>query len=158
TGFGDPLKFLTFCRERRLGGIQLPIGVRDAEYVKKLRSMLDESGMYLEGSVRPPRDKTDAERFGAELATASAAGVTVVRTVMLGGRRYETFRRAEEYRAFKDRALRSLEIAEPIVARLKVRLAVENHKDYRTQELAELMRHLGSEYIGVCVDTGNNLA
>jgi sugar phosphate isomerase/epimerase len=158
TGFGDPLKFLAFCRERRLGGVQLPIGVRDAEYVKKLRSMLDESGMYLEGSIRPPRDKTDAERFDVELATASAAGATVVRTVMLGGRRYETFRKAEDYHAFKERARQSLEIAEPIVARRKVRLAVENHKDFRTRELTEVMRHLGSEYIGVCVDTGNNLA
>jgi sugar phosphate isomerase/epimerase len=77
---------------------------------------------------------------------------------MLSGRRYETFKKAEEYRAFKERSRRSLEMAEPIVARLKMRLAIENHKDYRADELVEVMRHLSSEYVGVCVDTGNNLA
>ena len=158
TGFTDPLRFLTFCRERGLAGVQLPVGVRDAGYVKRLRAQLDESGMYLEGDIRTPRDRSDQQRFEAELASASAAGATVVRTAMLGGRRYETFKTADDYRAFKRRALRSLELAEPIASRRKMRLAIENHKDYRATELAELMRHLSSEYVGVCVDTGNNIA
>src|SRR5262249_10103343 len=63
-----------------------------------------------------------------------------------------------EYREFKERSWRSLQLAEPIVARHKMRLAVENHKDYRTGELVEVMRRLGSEHVGVCVDTGNNIA
>jgi sugar phosphate isomerase/epimerase len=35
---------------------------------------------------------------------------------------------------------------------------VENHKDYRSDEFAELLRRIGSPYVGACVDTGNNLA
>ncbi len=77
---------------------------------------------------------------------------------MLGGRRYETFKTAEQYRAFKEQALRSLHLAEPVVSRHKVRLAVENHKDFRAAELADVMRGLSSEHVGVCVDTGNNIA
>jgi sugar phosphate isomerase/epimerase len=156
--FSDPLRFLEFCHDRGAGGVQLPLGIRDGAYVKKLRSRAEKLGTYLEGSVRPPRDKADAERFEAEVRTAKEAGAAVLRTVMQGGRRYETFKKAEEYRAFKDRAAKSLQLAEPIVARHKVKLAVENHKDYRTDELAELMRRLRSESVGVCIDTGNNLA
>jgi sugar phosphate isomerase/epimerase len=158
SGFADPLKFLAFCHERGAAGVQLPIGVRDTEYQKKLRSRLDEYGMYLEGSVRMVKDKADAERFEVELCCAKECGATVVRTVMLGGRRYETFKKVQEYQAFKEHAWRSLQLAEPIVARHKMRLAVENHKDYRTDELVDVMRRLSSEHVGVCVDTGNNIA
>ena len=158
SGFTDPLNFLAFCHERGAAGLQLPIGVRDGEYRKTLRAKIDEFGMYLEGSIRMPKDKADAERFEEEMRTAKEVGATVVRTVMLGGRRYETFKKAEEFSAFKERSWRSLQLAEPIVARLKMRLAVENHKDYRTAELVDVMRRLGSEYVGVTVDTGNNIA
>ena len=47
--------------------------------------------MYLEGIVALPRDEADLDRFEAEIRTAKRAGATVVRTVMLSGRRYETF-------------------------------------------------------------------
>jgi 3-oxoisoapionate decarboxylase len=158
SGFTDPLNFLAFCHERGAAGVQLPIGLRDSEYRKKLRAKLDEFGMYLEGSIRMPRDKADAERFEEEMRTAKEAGATVVRTVMLGGRRYEVFKKAEDFPAFKERSWQSLQLAEPIVGRLKMRLAVENHKDYRAAELVDVMRRLSSEHVGVTVDTGNNIA
>jgi sugar phosphate isomerase/epimerase len=157
-GFTDPLKFLDFCHERGAAGVQLPIGIRDGGSLGKIRETLNDYGMYLEGSIRPPKDKADAERFEEEMRCAKESGATVVRTVMLGGRRYEVFKKAEEYPAFKERAWNSLQLAEPIVAKLKMRLAVENHKDYRTAELVDVMRRLGSEYVGVTVDTGNNIA
>jgi sugar phosphate isomerase/epimerase len=138
--------------------VQLPIGVRDGAYTKAVRRWLDEHHMYLEGSLRMPRDKGEVERFEAEVRTAGAAGATVVRTVMLAGRRYEVFKDAAEYRSFKERSRQSLRLAEPVVARHKVRLAVENHKDFRTAELLELIRQLGSTWVGVCVDLGNNVA
>ena len=49
-------------------------------------------------------------------------------------------------------------LAAPVVARHGILLAVENHKDYRSDELVALMRTLESPHVGVCVDTGNNLA
>jgi sugar phosphate isomerase/epimerase len=157
-GFADPLKFLAFCRERGAAGAQVPIGVRDSAYTKALRRQLDEHHLYLEGSLRMPRDKADVERFEAEVRTATQAGAAVVRTVMLSGRRYEVFKEAKEYRAFKEQSRQSLRLAEPVVARHKVRLAVENHKDFRAAELVELLRQVGSEWVGACVDLGNNVA
>ncbi|HEY8504244.1 MAG TPA: TIM barrel protein, partial [Gemmataceae bacterium] len=157
-GFTDPLKFLEFCHERGAGGVQVPIGARDAEYAKSLRQRVEELGMYLEGSLRTPRDESDVGRFEGEVRTARGAGASVVRTVMLSGRRYETFKSSDEFRAFHKSSLSSLQLAEPVLARHKMKLAVENHKDYRTDQLADLMRRMDSEFIGVCVDTGNNIA
>ena len=157
-GSGDPLSFARFCRERGAAGVQTSIGARDGEYIKRLRSYIDQTEMFLEGSVRLPRDDGDVHRFAAEVRTARSAGATVLRTVMLSGRRYETFRTAEEFREFRQRSWQSLQLAEPVLKEFGGRLAVENHKDYRTDELSELMRRLSSEYIGVCVDTGNNIA
>src|SRR5437016_1407672 len=60
--FADPLHFVAFCHERGADGVQLPLGVRDARYLGALRARLDRLGMYLEGSVRPPRGKSDLDR------------------------------------------------------------------------------------------------
>jgi sugar phosphate isomerase/epimerase len=157
-GFADPARFAAFCRERGAAGVQLPIGTRTAEAATALRDRLGELGLYLEGSIAPPKDEADADRFEAEVRAAKDAGADVLRTVMLGGRRYEVFKTAAEYRAFKDRAWKSLQLAAPVVARHKVRLAVENHKDYRADELADVMKRLKSAFVGVTVDTGNNIA
>jgi sugar phosphate isomerase/epimerase len=157
-GFNDPVKFLEFCAARGAGGAQLPIGVRDDEYVKRLRRRAEELSAFVESSIRTPRDETDVERFQAEVRSAVSAGVTMFRTVMLGGRRYETFKTTEEYAEFQRRSLASIRLAEPVMGRHKVKLAVENHKDYRTDELLDVMKRVSSEHVGVCLDTGNNIA
>jgi 3-oxoisoapionate decarboxylase len=157
-GFSDPLHFLEHCRQLGAAGVQLPLGNRDAAYTSELRKKLDSSGMYLEGSIALPRDTADVDRFSAEVRTAKEAGATVLRTVMLGGRRYETFASAEAFRAWGEKAVESLVQAERIIARQQLRLAVENHKDWRTEELTAILKRIDSQHIGVCVDTGNSIA
>ena len=49
-------------------------------------------------------------------------------------------------------------MVEPILQRHALKLAIENHKDLTVEELSQLMRRISSEWIGVNVDTGNNLA
>jgi sugar phosphate isomerase/epimerase len=74
------------------------------------------------------------------------------------GRRYEVFNTAEQFKEFAEKGRQSLELARPIVEKQQIRLAVENHKDLRTVELVELIQSMKSAQIGVCVDTGNNIA
>lgn len=157
-GFSDPLKFVEFCHARGAGSAQLPLGAREAAYCHRLRQRCEELGMGLEGSIRMPRGETDVPRFEAEVLAAVQSGAGVLRTVMLGGRRYEVFTRLEQYREFEQKSRRSLELARPVLERHRARLAVENHKDYRAGDLAGLLRQLNCEFIGACVDTGNNLA
>jgi sugar phosphate isomerase/epimerase len=157
-GFHDPLVFLEHCHRLGAGGIQLPLGVRDKSYAARLRARLDDHAMYLEGSVGLPRDRADVDRFATEVRTAREAGATVVRTFMLSGRRYETFATNAAFRDWADRAFQSLALAEPVVARSDVRLAVENHKDWRVGEMLAILKRIDSRHVGVCVDTGNSIA
>ncbi|MBX6313026.1 MAG: sugar phosphate isomerase/epimerase [Isosphaeraceae bacterium] len=157
-GIAHPLGFLDYCRSLGAGGVQVEIGVRDTAYATRLREATERAGMYLEGSIRLPRDHTDLDRFAAEVRTASAAGASVLRTVLLSGRRYETFNSAAAFREFAERSWRSLTLAEPIVARHDLKLAVENHKDWRADELVAILKRLDSQHVGTCVDTGNSIA
>lgn len=114
--------------------------------------------MYLEGIIALPRDEADVDRFEAEARTARGAGATIVRTVMLSGRRYETFSTADGFRRFAASSARSLQLAAPVVARNGIFLAVENHKDWRADELLAILKRDGNDHVGVCLDTGNSIA
>jgi sugar phosphate isomerase/epimerase len=157
-GLADPLTFLEHCQQRGAGGVQMALGVRDKEYVSRLRDKLEATGTYLEGILRLPEDKGDVDRFAAELRTLKEAGATLARTVLLSGRRYETFATAEDFRKWAERSFQSLVLAEPVAARSDFFLAVENHKDFRTEEQIAVLKRLDSRHVGVCFDFGNNFA
>jgi sugar phosphate isomerase/epimerase len=156
--FDDPLSFLEHCRALGAGGVQTRLGVRDETYAVKLRDHLKKHGLYLEGSLALPRDTDDVKRFTAEVQTARRCGAATCRTVLMNGRRYEVFKRAADYRKFVEQAKRALALARPVVEKHELRLAVENHKDLRAPELVEVIRKLDSPFVGVCIDTGNNIA
>jgi sugar phosphate isomerase/epimerase len=86
----------------------------------------------------------------------------VVRVVLLpgvtSGRRYEEYNSADEFHQAYKRGRQMLELAEPVAARHQIRLAVENHKDQRIPEMLHTIAGISSEYVGVCVDTGNSIA
>ncbi len=152
----EPFTFLEHGRRLGAGGVQVPLGIHDEAYARRLRKRAAECGMFLEGILAAPADKADLERFEAEIRTAALAGAAAVRTVVIPGRRYESFDSAQRFRQAAQQARRSLELAAPVVARHGVRLAVENHKDHRTAEQIELLRGIGSPWVGACVDMGNN--
>ncbi len=156
--FADALGFVEHCHRLGAAGVQIGLGLKEPEYVTKFRSTLESYQMYYEGSVSLPRQDADIDRFQAELRIAKEAGAAVVRTAMLGGRRYETFDSAQAFREFSRTSWLSLTRAEPVVRKLGIRLAVENHKDRLVSELLEMLQRLSSECVGVCVDTGNNIA
>ena len=134
------------------------IGSRDARYTAQLRARAEGWEMYVEGDARLPKEKSDVHRFDAEVRTAREAGAEIVRTAMLSGRRYETFDSPEAFRQFAETSWKSLTLAEPVLRRHRVKLAIENHKDRRTAELLDLLKRISSEWVGVCLDTGNNIA
>jgi sugar phosphate isomerase/epimerase len=157
-GFSDPLTFLEHCHELGAGGVQIGLGTRDKDYLTRLRTKLEAYSMDLEGTIRLPKDRTDLERFAAEVHCDLEAGVKVLRTVLLNGRRYEQFTRVEDFRRARKQAEQSLNLAESIIAKNDLLLAIENHKDYRADELMDLLKRLDSRHVGVCVDTGNSIA
>lgn len=155
--FDDPLAFLAYCRSLGARGVQTSLGARPAE-AEQLRSAADDAHMYVEGIVSLPRDRDDETRFASELTTAKDCGASVVRSVMLSGRRYETFDSAAQFAEFKKRSWESLVRARPLVEKHGVRLALENHKDWRVEELLDILRRIDCPLVGICLDTGNSMA
>lgn len=154
---GDPLEFLKHCHSIGAAGMQCDLGNRDETYTSQLRAYAEANDLFVEGSTSLPRDKGDVERFESRVRTAKRAGAKVVR-IAIGGRRYEQFDTAEQFKAFAERSWTSIQLAEPVVARHRMRLAIENHKDFRVPEMLDMLERLDSEYVGVCVDTGNSFA
>jgi sugar phosphate isomerase/epimerase len=154
----EPLNFLEHCRRLGAGGMQVSLGAREQAYAAELRRRAAEHGMFIEGMAALPRDQADLERFQAEVRTAKQADARAIRVVAIAGRRYERFDSAEAFRQASEHALRALERAEPVAARYQMPLAVENHKDQRVPERLAVLRRLSSEYVGMCMDTGNSFA
>jgi sugar phosphate isomerase/epimerase len=156
--FSDPARFLEYARSLGARGVQVGLGARDDPQAEALRARAEAASMYLEGIVTRPRDDADLGRFEAEVRTALKAGCEVVRTVVLTGRRYETFKSIAAFRRFAESSLHSLNLAAPVVARHGILLAVENHKDWRADELIAILKRVGNDHVGVCLDAGNSIA
>lgn len=158
TGLSPALAFFEECRQRGAGGMQFDLRAADESHLPELRRRLEAEGMFFEGILSPPRSPEDLTRFERDLVRAKQVGATVARTVIMPGRRYEQFPTLAAFREAEAAGRRSLELAEPVLARHRFRLAVENHKDHRVPERLRLFEQLASEWIGACVDVGNNIA
>lgn len=154
----EPIALLEASAKIGASGIQTKVSGLDATSLAKLRDAIERHEMYVEGTIGLPKDDGDATRFEAEVVSSKQAGATLLRTVCMSGRRYEVFSSAEQFRQFADQSWRSLTLAEPIAAKHRVKLAVENHKDWRIDEMLGWLKRLSSEFVGVCLDTGNSIA
>lgn len=157
-GLAPALALLEECNRLGAGGIQCPFGPRDLPCLGEIRRRAERLGMHVEAIVDPPGDRADLARFENDLRAARQAGAALARSVIMPGRRYEQFQSLDEFRQFQQRGRRSLELAEPVLARHRFQLAVENHKDERVQERLDTLERLASPWIGLCVDVGNNVA
>lgn len=158
TKFYDALTFLQYAHRLGAAGVQVAIGDSDRTYAQHIKAEAEKHGLYFEAQFQLPKDDTDLGRFERDARLARDAGATVFRTACLSGRRYETFKSLKEFRDFSTRSHNSLRLAEPLLKRHRLRMAVENHKDWLVPELLETVRKFSSEWIGVCVDTGNSIA
>lgn len=156
--FQNALDLLNHCHSIGAGGIQVGVRGWRTDFAGEVREQCERYGMFLEGQIQLPRNEGDIDRFENEIKAGKEAGADVIRTVCLNGRRYEDFDSKEAFQAFKKNSIQSLEWVEPIVRKHQVQLAVENHKDWRIEEMIDIMNHLDSEWIGVTLDTGNNIS
>ena len=154
----DTLEFLEYCHTLGAGGIQASLTSLDPSYLKKLRARAEELAMYIEVMAELPHKDADAAEFEGSMRAAKDVGALCIRTACLGGRRYENFSDLAAWQAFVTASRAAIDRAVPIVTRHQMPLAIENHKDWTARELASLMKDRSSEYLGVCLDTGNNIA
>lgn len=156
--FTDALQVLAHSHSLGAGGVQVSVRGWAKDFAGKVRDTREKLDQYLEGQISLPKSDDEIERFEREVKNAKEAGASILRAVCLSGRRYETFESLQSFQSFKADSLAAMERAEPVVRKHRVKLAIENHKDWRITELIGIMEHLGSEWIGVTLDTGNNIS
>ncbi|MBI3472418.1 MAG: sugar phosphate isomerase/epimerase [Candidatus Solibacter usitatus] len=152
----DTFEFMEHCIALGAGGIQTSLPFNDAASIKKLRDGLEPLGMYLEVMIGLPCD--DGSAFEKTVLAAKEAGALCVRTACLGGRRYETFATLADWKKFVEGARAGVTRGLAICEKHRMPFALENHKDWTVDEMAALMKEFSSEYLGVCLDTGNNIS
>jgi 3-oxoisoapionate decarboxylase len=113
--------------------------------------------MRLIVSVPPPREDGAVDAYDALVRAAAEAGA-VTTHASFTARRYEEFDTFDAFKASFERHQRSVERAEPILRKHRMKLAIENHKGWRAEEHAAWIRRVGSEWIGACFDFGNNIS
>jgi sugar phosphate isomerase/epimerase len=96
--------------------------------------------------------------FEHAVKVAKEAGATSLRAVCLLGRRYEMMASLDDWKQAVAGFHRQIAAAVPIVERHRMPLGIENHKDWRVEQQVALLEQYSSEFLGVCLDTGNNLA
>ena len=148
----DTLQFLERCHALGAAGVQTKI----TGDPKQLRARAEDLGMWIEAMISVRH--TTPETLEHEILQAKAAGCTLARDGLLGGRRYETFPSLADWNNWKTASLTKLKQAIPIFEKHQFTLALENHKDWTLDEYLGLFHAHPSEYFGACLDFGNNLS
>ena len=146
--------FLEKAAELGLDGVQLADGRHldsfEYGYVSELRRKAEAFGLYLELGTAG----TNPDHLQTMVRAAHVLGSKVVRTFVGKPRPTSVERMAE----IISEAAGQIGEALPLCERYGVSLAIENHQDLTTRELLRLMEIADSQWVGVCLDTGNALA
>jgi sugar phosphate isomerase/epimerase len=159
----DTLEFLERCHALGAAGIQAGIHgdiAGEAETradIGKIRARAEQLGMYIEAMVPLP-DGDDTAAFEQSLKDAKDAGAVALRAACLGTRRYENFASAADWQAHVSKSYESLAAAVPLLEKYQIPMGLENHKDWTLDEMLNVMEEYESEFLGVCLDFGNNIA
>lgn len=153
---GEPADLVDLCHFLGLGGVESRLPP-DADQVKTLQQKVEGYNMRLILDTPLPRDQNDVERFDASVKTARDAGAYSLHAAMTQ-RRYEQFDSFAAFKAKFEQCRKQVELAEPVLRKYRLRLGIENHKGWRSAEQAAWMKQLGSEWVGVHLDFGNNIS
>lgn len=150
--------YIDYCHSLGLGGAEVRGGPpTDSQSIAKLRDKLQSYGMHVMFNVRLPNSDADLAAYDAQVKAASEVGAFALHAAMTQ-RRYEQFATLEAYQKSFEQNQKQVALAEPVLRKYKMRLAIENHKGWRAVEQAAWMKRLASDYVGVHFDFGNNVS
>jgi sugar phosphate isomerase/epimerase len=151
-------EFLLRARELRVDGVSLESCYinQDLGYLRDVRSMLDEYRLdrvwawgHRDG-LEAGTSRAAYEQMIRNLDCAEAIGATVMRVVG-SSRKF----RHEAHGPQLERLASMFCEAVPAARDKGIRLAVENHIDYNSDEILRLIQAVDSPWLGVNFDTGN---
>lgn len=130
----------------------------DASYLSAIKAQLDALGMdrvYAWGhpdGLEGGKNEAAYDEMIAHIAHASAIGASVMRVVG-SSLRY----RSEPHGPQLAKLTRMFSDAAALAQRAGVKLAIENHIDYNSDEILQLLKDVNSPNLGVNFDSGNFL-
>ena len=128
----------------------------DMEWAKRTRQLKEELGMYVEVQTFLPRE--DPAVFEHAVRVAKEAGATSLRAVCLLGRRYEMFERSMAGSRRSPASTSRLPSPIPIVEKYRMPLGHREPQGLARRSAGRAAASsTDSEYLGVTLDTGNNL-
>ena len=155
---GKQFDQLEHCHSIGMGGAEVAPPSLETAAIKAFRAKIESYGMYLSANgLRLPNDKSDLPAFEKNVAGYVEAGAKASRCPQTQ-RRYEQYKTLADFKADFARCKRQVELAEPIARKYKLKIGIENHKGQRFAEFVDWIKGVGSEWVGVCFDIGNNYA
>jgi sugar phosphate isomerase/epimerase len=160
----SPLTFESFMRSLEglgIDGVSLEscfIPQFDTPYLSGIKSQLDALGMdrvYAWGhpdGLEGGKNEAAYDEMIEHLAYASTIGASVMRVVG-SSLRY----RAEPHGPQLENLTRMFSKAAALAGQAGVKLALENHIDYNSDEILQLLKDVNSPHLGVNFDSGNFL-
>jgi sugar phosphate isomerase/epimerase len=143
-----------------LSGLQIS-GIKSFQEAKlrEISKKAEDLGMYLEITDGSPTPSfTGYNNFEKWVEAAEVMGCEAIRTYLdWPPRGYDSTKTLSEIKSLIERAKKELVETEKLARKHKVKVGIENHMDLTGDELLEIMKKVGSEYLGICFDTANSL-
>ncbi|MGA3236475.1 MAG: sugar phosphate isomerase/epimerase family protein [Bryobacteraceae bacterium] len=156
-GGAKPFDFVEYCHSLGFGVVETRLPATDPESIKALRQKIDSYNMRVILDVGYPRDEAGVAAFDASVKAAKDCGAFSLHAAMTA-RRYEEFASFDAFKQSFERNQKSIALAEPVLRKYRMRLGLENHKGWRSAEQAAWLKRVGSEWVGVHFDFGNNVS
>lgn len=153
---GQKFDIVEHCHELGLGGVETMM-IKDPAEARAFRQKTEAYNMPVYMNVPLPKTSADVDQFESGVKAAKEAGAIGLHAAMTA-RRYEQFDSLEAFKKNFEQCQKSVQLAEPVLRRNRLKLAIENHKGWRSAEQAAWMKRVGSEWVGVCLDFGNNIS
>jgi sugar phosphate isomerase/epimerase len=155
---GPRFDIIEHCHNIGLGGVQtnLPPSL-DADSLKAFRARIEAYNFHLVLDPGIPQPGGDLAAFEAKVKAIKEVGAAAMHAAMTD-RRYEQFDSYAAWKQMWDRNQKQIEAVLPILEKYKIPMGIENHKGWRSPEQAAWMKRVSSEYVGVCLDFGNNVS
>lgn len=169
----DPFLYIDETVRLGLKGIHFSIVTdvfesMDEDYLKRVGDYAGERGLYLEfgmGTCNPLSNCRAGKDVGREpvdslrelLLAASIAGASAVRTV-IGALDVRSDRGIPKFGEHLAAAKATIDEVKGLAEEIDVKIAIENHLDLTSSELAGFLEEIGSPAVGCCFDTGNQVS
>jgi len=158
---GQQLDLIEYCNEKGLGAAHIYLRGNNSnpEGLKKIYDQINRYDMRITVGLRCPRSDDELPQYDATVKALAAMDGRVDSLLdQFSGRRYEQFKSAAEFHPFFAKCKEAVRRSVPVLEKHNMRLAIENHKGWRSAELVEWIKETGSDKVGACYDMCNNVS